>query len=182
MSDDSHETDAIEPLRALRPDRLLPDDPPNPELLSGARAQLMASIGAPAEPHRATPALYPRLAYRDEMAALDFLVRAFGFRERREARLEHEDGTLAWLEVGDGVVMIGRAGTERHDLHSPAEVGATTAMINVYVTDIDEHFERAKVEGARIASEPQDMFWGERRYEALDPEGHRWHFSERLES
>jgi hypothetical protein len=26
----------------------------------------------------------------------------------------------------------------------------------------------------------EDMFWGDRRYEALDPEGHRWHFAERL--
>ena len=24
------------------------------------------------------------------------------------------------------------------------------------------------------------MFWGDRRYEALDLEGHRWHFAERL--
>jgi uncharacterized glyoxalase superfamily protein PhnB len=23
------------------------------------------------------------------------------------------------------------------------------------------------------------MFWGDRRYEALDLEGHRWHFGER---
>ncbi len=26
----------------------------------------------------------------------------------------------------------------------------------------------------------QDMFWGDRRYEALDLEGHRWHFAQRL--
>jgi uncharacterized glyoxalase superfamily protein PhnB len=24
------------------------------------------------------------------------------------------------------------------------------------------------------------MFWGDRRYEALDLEGHRWHFAERV--
>ena len=30
----------------------------------------------------------------------------------------------AWLEIGDGVVMIGRDGEERHGLHSPLETGA----------------------------------------------------------
>ena len=174
-------TDEIDPLRRIRPDRVLPDDPPSPELLARARSQVMARIGSvPAAQPAHTPAIYPRLAYRDEMAALDFLTRAFGFRERREARLEHPTGTLAWLEAGDGVVMIGRSGAEHHDLHSPADVGATTVMINVYVTGIDAHFERAKAEGARIVSEPEDMFWGDRRYQALDPEGHRWHFSEHL--
>ncbi len=33
---------------------------------------------------------------------------------------------LAWLEIGDGVVMIGRAGPERHGLHSPLDAGAPT--------------------------------------------------------
>jgi hypothetical protein len=26
----------------------------------------------------------------------------------------------------------------------------------------------------------EEMFWGDRRYEALDLEGHRWHFAERM--
>lgn len=140
----------------------------------------MAGIAAPTPEHRVTPSIYPRLAYRDEAAALEFLVRAFVFSERREARMEHPDGTLAWLEVGDGVVMIGRSGVERHGLLSPTELGGTTAMVNVYVQDVDAHYQRAKAEGAEIVLDLEDMFWGDRRYEALDPEGHRWHFAERL--
>ena len=159
----------------------MPDDPLDPGLLAQAKAALMARIGSsPEGAALRTPAVYPRLAYRDEMAALAFLVRAFGFRERRESRMEHSTGTLAWLEIGDGVVMIGRAGEELHGLHSPAEVGVTTVMLNVYVPDIDAHCRRARAEGARVVLEPEDMFWGERRYEALDIEGHRWHFAQRL--
>jgi uncharacterized glyoxalase superfamily protein PhnB len=94
--------------------------------------------------------------------------------------MEHREGTLAWLAVGDGVVMIGRAGTHLHDLHSPLETGANTAMINVYVEDIDAHFQRAVAEGVQVAMDLEDMFWGDRRYEALDLEGHRWHFAQRL--
>ena len=76
--------------------------------------------------------------------------------------------------------MIGRAGEERHGLHSPLEVGAPTALVNVYVHDIDGHYRRAETEGAEIVMPLEDMFWGDRRYEALDLEGHRWHFAERV--
>jgi uncharacterized glyoxalase superfamily protein PhnB len=176
-------TDDLDPLRRLRPDRVLPDDPPDPEVLAREKARLLSAIdgeGAPAV-RRPTPSIYPRLAYRDEVAALEFLVRAFGLTERREARMERPDGMLAWLELGDGVVMIGRSGEQRHGLHSPHDAGVTTAMVNVSVHDIDTHYAIARAEGARIVSELEDMFWGDRRYEALDLDGHRWHFAERLD-
>lgn len=205
-------TDDLEHLRRSRPDRLLPDDPPDPAVLAREKARLMASItgsgdaatgsaatddaatddaaaggvaagGATergAAVHRGTPSIYPRLAYRDEVAALEFLTRAFGLVERRESRMEHPDGMLAWLALGDGVVMIGRSGEQRHGLHSPLEAGASTAMVNVYVPDIDAHYRRAEAEGARIVTPLEDMFWGDRRYEALDLEGHRWHFAARM--
>ena len=175
-------TDDLDPLRQLRPDRLLPDDPPDPGVLVREKARLMSAItGGEAHPEEwRGPAVYPRLAYRDEMGAIEFLVRAFGMTERREARMEHAEGTLAWLEIGDGVVMIGRAGEDHHGIHSPLDSGAPTAMVNVYGVDIDSHYDRARAAGARIVMDLEDMFWGDRRYEALDLEGHRWHFAERL--
>jgi uncharacterized glyoxalase superfamily protein PhnB len=175
--------DDLDRLRRLRPDRIQPDDPMDPEVLREEKERLMSAIAQPApatDAERRTPSIYPRLAYRDVLAAIEFLTRAFGFRERREARLEHPGGTLAWLEVGDGVVMLSASGPEHHDIYSPAEVGRTTSMINVYVEDVDAHFARAVAEGARIVMGLEDMFWGDRRYEALDPDGHRWHFGERL--
>jgi PhnB protein len=175
-------TDDLEHLRQARPDRFLPDDPPDPEILAREKARLMSAITGPdsAVEHRRSPSIYPRLAYRDEVAALDFLTRAFGLVERRESRMEHPDGMLAWLETGDGTIMIGRAGPERHGLVSPLDAGAPTAMVMVYVHDIDVHYRRAESEGAQIVMPLEDMFWGDRRYEALDLEGHRWHFAERV--
>ena len=130
------------------------------------------------------PAMYPRLAYLDEAAALEYLTRVFGFAERREARMGEgtpEDPMLAWLDFGDGVVMIGRADEPCHRVHqiySPQEVGKATAMINVRVQNIDEHYERAVAQGANITMPLEDAFYGSRRYEATDLEGHRWHFDE----
>jgi uncharacterized glyoxalase superfamily protein PhnB len=127
------------------------------------------------------PSIYPRLGYEDELAAIEFLTRAFGFRERREARQEHTGwGVLAWLEYGDGVVMIGHVNHDVHKIFSPRESGKATCMLNVSVEDVDAHHERAVAEGALITMDLDDAFYGERRYEAEDPEGNRWHFGESL--
>ena len=131
--------------------------------------------------------MYPRLAYADEVAAVEYLTRVFQFTERREARMGSGDdeGMLAWLEFGDGVVMIGRAteaARDVHHLYSPGEVGHATVMIKVAVNDIDSHYEHALAEGAAITMPIEDAFYGYRRYEADDLEGHRWHFHEPLEA
>ena len=127
-----------------------------------------------------TPGIYPRLAYLDERAALDYLARVFGLVEIREARMEWDGHVLAWLRLGEGLLMIGHANHEVHHIYSPQEIGHTTTMVNVYVHDIDEHYANAVAEGADITMGLQDAFFGERRYEATDLEGHRWHFAEQF--
>jgi RNA polymerase sigma-70 factor (ECF subfamily) len=161
----------------------------DPWKLAEERDRLMSSIEHTALQPNSTwraPAIYPRLGYLDEHAALEFLTRAFGFRERREARMggdTRDDKMLAWLEYGDGVVMIGHAEHEMHDISSPQETGqAITCIVNVSVDNVDAHYERAVAEGATITAELGDQFYGERRYEAVDPEGNKWHFGEPLYS
>jgi uncharacterized glyoxalase superfamily protein PhnB len=83
---------------------------------------------------------------------------------------------LAWLEYGDGVVMVGHSEHEVHNIFSPKEVDHITCIVNVKVTDVEGHYEQAKAAGATITMELCDAFWGGQRYEALDLEGHKWHF------
>lgn len=176
-------SDDFDALRKLRPDRVHPDDPVEPTVFAREKERLMASIGA-TEPTTSSdlrmPDIYPRLAYDDERAALDYLVRVFQLTEIREARNEMDDGMLAWLRVGDGVVMIGRANAEVHRIHSPHTLGNTTVQMMVYVQDVDAHYAHAVSEGADVTMTIEDAFYGERRYEATDLEGHRWHFGERF--
>jgi uncharacterized glyoxalase superfamily protein PhnB len=181
--------DDFDALRRLRPDIEGSEAPAGPGVFRRHKEQLMSSIGGGGPPpgeHR-DPAMYPRLAYLDEVAALEYLTRVFGFGERREARMGEgtaDDPMLAWLDFGDGVVMIGRADEPCHRIHhlySPKEVGRTTAMINVRVDNIDEHYARAVAEGALITMSLEDAFYGFRRYEADDPEGNHWHFHESLD-
>jgi uncharacterized glyoxalase superfamily protein PhnB len=175
-------SDDFDPLRKLRPDRVQPDHPAEPTVFAREKERLMSTID---EVRQATndlqmPDIYPRLAYEDELAAVDYLGRVFQLEEIREARTDLGDSVLAWLRVGNGVVMVGRADAPVHRIHSPRALGNTTVQMMVFVHDIDAHYAHAVAEGADITMPIQDAFYGERRYEATDLEGHRWHFGERF--
>ena len=124
-----------------------------------------------------SPTVVPEIAYDDVPAAIEFLTRAFGLRERVEARLTGNGFVRAFMELGDGLISLSTAGGHGHQ--SPRAGGATTQSVKSYVDGIDRHFAQAKANGATIISEPTDEFWGGRIYRARDPEGHRWEFSER---
>ena len=128
----------------------------------------------PANPPANMPRITPYLYYEDVAAALSWLSEAFGFRERM--RMPGPDGSIqhAELELADGVIMLGCPGP---DYRNPKRLGAVTQNLYVYVDDVDKHFERARRAGARILQEPADQFYGDRRYGAVDPEGHEWYFA-----
>lgn len=128
----------------------------------------------PANPPENTPRITPYLLYQDVATALAFLSRAFGFRERM--RMPMPDGSIghAEMELADGVIMLGCPGAS---YRNPKKLGGVTQNIYVYVDDVDKHFERAKRAGAKILAEPADQFYGDRRYGAVDPEGHEWYFA-----
>jgi uncharacterized glyoxalase superfamily protein PhnB len=48
-----------------------------------------------------------------------------------------------------------------------------TVAVQVYVDDVDAHYERAKAAGATINAELDDRDYGDRRYDASDLEGLR---------
>jgi PhnB protein len=128
----------------------------------------------PANPPENMPRITPYLYYEDVAKALDWLAQAFGFRERM--RMPGPDGSIqhAEVELADGVIMLG---CPNADYRNPKRLGGVTQNIYVYVDDVDKHFERAKRAGAKILAEPADQFYGDRRYGAVDPEGHEWYFA-----
>lgn len=144
------------------------------------------------EATRTVPTIVPMIAYEDTAAALDWLARAFGFREREDSRYTEPDGTIshAEMELGSGVIMLA---TPTSDYQSPkhhAEVceqarkwSAVPYIIDglhVHVDDVDAHFRQARDAEAEILSEPEDQPYGERVYCVADFEGHRWMFAQSL--
>ena len=117
----------------------------------------------------------PMLAYADAAAAIEFLVRAFGFEERY--RMDMPDGSVGHAELGLGGEAVMLASEwPAGGVVSPLRLPALHAQLYVRVDDVDAHFARARAEGATIAAEPADQEYGERSYRAIDPEGQRWIF------
>jgi uncharacterized glyoxalase superfamily protein PhnB len=116
------------------------------------------------------------LAYEDAPAAIDFLCRAFGFKERW--RMDGEDGTIghAELELDDNIVMLASVWRDG-GLATPNELGGVHCQLRCDVPDVDAHWQQARIAGAIVLDEPADQDYGDRVYRAIDPEGHRWIFT-----
>ena len=110
----------------------------------------------------------PVLAYPDVNQAADWLCAAFGF----SVRLRIGDHRVQ-MNVGDGAVTLRelRPGEE----NGPFGVGHS---ITVRVEDADAHCRKAREHGARVTAEPMTHMFGERQYNAEDPAGHEWTFSQ----
>jgi uncharacterized glyoxalase superfamily protein PhnB len=134
------------------------------------------------------PDIIPMITYEDGVAALEWLSRVFGFRER--ARMLGPDGRLAHgeMEIGNGLIMLA---TATPDYESPkhhreacerarrwSSVPWVIDGVLVFVDDLDAHYKQAKSAGATVLTEPEDGPPG-RRYRAEDLEGHRWMFMQR---
>jgi uncharacterized glyoxalase superfamily protein PhnB len=134
------------------------------------------------------PGVIPMIAYADGPAALDWLGKVFGFRER--GRMTASDGRLTHgeMETDHGVIMLATPtpdyeGPKQHREHCDAasrwsSVPYIVDGVLVYVDDIDAHFGRSRAGGATILSEVESGGEG-KRYRAEDPEGHRWMFMQR---
>jgi uncharacterized glyoxalase superfamily protein PhnB len=122
------------------------------------------------------PRLSPYLVYADAPKAIDFLCRAFGFKERM--RYPMPDGRIGHAELTyeEGVLMLASA-WEGFGLASPRDLPALSAQVHCRVDDVAAHFARARDAGATIVAEPS-FEHGSAMYRALDLEGHRWIFAE----
>jgi len=134
------------------------------------------------------PSVVPMISYEDGIAALEWLVNAFGFRET--ARLAGPDGRLSHgeMQAGDGLIMLASPTPDYQSPKRHREVCEQARKwlsvpwiidgVLVYVDDLSAHFRRAKAAGAKMLSDIEDGPPG-RRYRAEDLEGHRWFFFEK---
>lgn len=129
---------------------------------------------------QATSSLISCLIYEDADAAVDWLCKAFGFKERAVYRDDAGKVVHAELTFGNGMIMLGpdnKGEFGKLVMTMPVRAGGRcTQTIYVIVDDVDAHCARASALGAEILIAPREESYGGRSYSARDPEGHAWSF------
>ncbi len=105
---------------------------------------------------------------------VDFIVEAFGAKERM--RMPGPGGFIGHteFEIGDSVVMLADSRTADNNRKA-------TGMIHLYVEDADETFESALAAGAKVDQALETKFYGDRGGSVIDPWGNIWWVSTHVE-
>ncbi len=126
------------------------------------------------------PPIIPVLFYQDVANALDWLEEKFDF--KRDVIFKDNEGNIIHSEMtlGKIKIMIGPLGMVEWT-NTPQELGGQcTSQLYIYVNNVDAHHANAEIMGAEIVSPPEDQFYGDRIYRAVDHEGHRWIFGQKM--
>jgi PhnB protein len=113
----------------------------------------------------------PYLAVSGGVAALEFYKKAFGAKELMRQTTPDGKVVHARLKIGDSIVMLS-------DLFE-TQVGTTAnnVTLHIYSKDVDKLWQQATAAGAKVRSQLDDMYWGERYGQLVDPFGQRWSLS-----
>jgi uncharacterized glyoxalase superfamily protein PhnB len=122
--------------------------------------------------------LIPSLRYRNALAAIDWLCRAFGLTKSAVYMGKGDSVAHAQLVYGGGMIMLGSVdnGSEYGKLMvQPDEIGLReTKGIYLAVPDADAVYATAKQAGATMVFDIKDMDYGGRGFTCRDLEGHLW--------
>jgi uncharacterized glyoxalase superfamily protein PhnB len=117
--------------------------------------------------------ILPHIVYRNVPDAIAWLAHAFGFVEHY--RYGDPPGPIgAQVHLGDAWMMLE---TVKPNSSTPAQLGARTQSLTIFVDDVEAHYNRAKSAGVTIVEDLHETIYGELQYAALDLEGHHWLFS-----
>ena len=121
----------------------------------------------------------PHLVVRGAAQAADWYQQAFG--AQVGSKISVPSGKFIQIEVrlGDSVVMLADEFPEMGVL-SPLTLGGTYGALDIATEDADALWDRAVAAGATVYQPLQDMFWGDRHGQVIDPFGHRWGISQHL--
>ncbi len=137
----------------------------------------MAKTKAIPKGHRS---ITPNLVCRNADGAIDYYKKVFDATE--VTRVPGPGGKImhAELKIGDSSIFLNDPMSESlaRDAESPAD---HPIYLHLYVKDANAVFQRAIQEGAQIKMPLQDMFWGDRYGQIIDPFGQQWGIATHIE-
>jgi PhnB protein len=104
---------------------------------------------------------------------ISFYTNAFSAKELR--RWANDDGSIHVAEFSiDGAIFHIHEETSDNGLFSPAKHKGSTALIGLFVPDVDKFIGHAIQHGAKLIKPAQSYEYGYRQGVIEDPFGHRW--------
>jgi len=123
------------------------------------------------EPNK--PFFAPQLYIKNGIRDISFYTKAFGAIELR--RFSNDDGSIHVAELSiNGALFHLHEETLKPVLFSPEKHNGATAIIGLFVPDVDAYMNSAITAGAEVISPAQDYDYGYRQGELKDPFGHIW--------
>lgn len=115
------------------------------------------------------PQLYIKSGHRN----VDFYINGMGAIELR--RFSNDDGTIhvSELSINGNIFHLHEEKPSAGQLEPISNKGVT-ALIGLFVEDVDELINKAISAGAILVNPPQDYDYGYRQGEIKDPFGHIW--------
>lgn len=122
----------------------------------------------------------PYLMVPDGDEAIKFYEKAFGAMEL--VRMAGPDGKVmhAELKIGDSIVMLAGA-CEGMEIVRPKEGQWPPLTLHMYVEDANATWKQAIDAGCKATRELQDMFWGDRFGQLVDPFQQHWSIAQHIE-
>ncbi|ABC31484.1 uncharacterized protein conserved in bacteria [Hahella chejuensis KCTC 2396] len=122
----------------------------------------------------------PYLIIKGAADALAFYKRAFGAEET--LRINGPNGSIghAEIQIGDSRIMLADEFPDMQCL-SPQTLGGSPVSLMLYVPDVDATFAKALAAGAKVRTQIEDKFYGDRSGSLEDPFGHVWHIATHVE-
>jgi PhnB protein len=124
--------------------------------------------------------LIPHLVVKGGAQALEFYKAALGAEE--VARMPTPDGRIMHgaLKVGGSYFFLCDDFPEHCGGVSRAPNGPSPVTLHLNVECCDTAIAKAQAAGATVTMAAEDMFWGDRYGQIIDPFGHAWSFSNPL--
>jgi uncharacterized glyoxalase superfamily protein PhnB len=126
------------------------------------------------------PSLTPHLVIKGAKEAIEFYKKALGAQEVTCMLTPDNKVMHACLKIGNSNLMLAEEMRER-GCNAPDSSGGSPVTIHVYVDDVDTAFDQAVKAGAKVIMPLNNMFWGDRYGQFMDPFGHRWSMATKVE-
>lgn len=124
------------------------------------------------------PKVAPYLTVNGAKKAIEFYKTVFNATQKGEMLAEDGERLMhASLEIQGGTVMLSDEFPEFGDDRGPEKGSVSPVAISIQLetpADVDRVYNLALSNGATSKWAPEDMFWGDRFAQLIDPWHHRW--------